>query len=278
VSDDTTSESGPRPGLSDAERARAFATSQSTGRASLPPAFFKWAVAVIVVLGGGGALLERVMSGATPPVSRTTLPVPSVSAPVTQNPLTSSLTSLLGLKVLGPTAAPALELTTQSGAPWRLADQRGHVVLVTFYDASCRDICPVLGAEIRGALTDLGTTSAAVRVAIVNTDPGATTASKHVAALDVPGLSGRSNVWFLTGSLNQLNDVWTNYGVAINVGAKASQIAHNNVLYFVDPRGRLRALAVPFANENASGSYSLGAAEIARFARGLANVAGSLIR
>ena len=278
MSDDTTSEPGSPRGLSDEERARAFATSQSTGRASLPPAFFKWAAAVIVVLGGGGALLERAMSSATPQPSRTTPPVASVSAPVAQNPLTSSLPSLLGLKRLGPTPAPTLDLTAQSGAPWRLSDQRGHVVIVTFYDASCHDICPVLGAELRAALRDLGTRAAQVRVAIVNTDPRVTTASKQVAALDTPGLSGRANVWFLTGSLNQLNDVWSSYGVTINVGAKASQIAHNNVLYFVDPRGRLRSLAVPFANEDRSGTYSLGATEVARFAKGLANVAGSLIR
>lgn len=278
MSDDTNQEASPQSTLSEADRARAFATSQSTGRASLPPTFFKWAVAVFVVLGGGGALLERVMSGATPTTSPTTLPAPSLTAPVAQNPLTSSLSALLGLKSLGPTPAPALELTDQNGAPWRLGDQRGHVVLVTFYDASCHDICPVLGAEIRGALADLGTSSGAVRVAIVNTDPRATTATKNVAALSVPGLSDRSNVWFLTGSLNQLNDVWSSYGVTINVGAKASQIAHNNVLYFIDPRGRLRSLAVPFANEDRSGAYSLSAAEVARFAKGLANVAGSLIR
>lgn len=277
MSDDTTSEPGPRRVLSDEERARAFA-SQSSGRASLPPALVKWAIAAFVVLGGGGTLIERVMSGATPTVSRTTLPVSKVPTPIAQNPLTSSLSSLLGLKTIGPTPAPALELTAQNGASWRLGDQRGHVVLVTFYGASCHDICPVLGAEIRGALADLGARSAAVRVAIVNTDPQATTASKNVAALEVPGLSNRANVWFLTGSLNALNTVWSNYGVAINVGAKASQIAHNNVLYFVDPRGRLRSLAVPFANEDRTGTYTLSPAEVARFAKGLANVAGSLIR
>lgn len=278
MSDDTTSEPRERQGLSDAERARAFATSQSTGRASLPPAFFKWAVAVVVILGGGGALLERAMSGATPRVKHTTSPTSSVSAPVSQSPLTSSFQSLLGLKSLGPTPAPALELTAQNGSPWRLADQRGHVVLVTFYDASCDDICPVLGAEIRGALADLGAKSASVRVAIVNTDPRPTTPSRNVAALAMPGLSGRSNVTFLTGSLNQLNTVWTNFGVAINVGAKASQIAHNNVLYFVDPRGRLHSLAIPFANESHTGRYSLSPAVIARFSKGLANVASSLNR
>ena len=278
MSDDTTSEPGPRQGLSDAERELAFATSHSTGRSSLPPAFFKWAIAAFVVLGGGGALLERVMSGATPTVSRTTLPVASLNAPLAQNPLTSSFSALLGLKKLGPTPAPTLELTNQDGLPWRLAGQRGHVVLVTFYDAYCHDICPVLGAEIRGALSDLGARSAAVRVAIVNTDPRVTFVTKNVAALNVPELSNRANVWFLTGTLNQLNDVWTNYGVAINVGAKASQIAHNNVLYFIDPRGQLRALAVPFANEDRNGRYTLNAAEITRFAKGLANVAGSLIR
>ncbi len=277
MNDDFSPEDPQGLHLSEEDRARAFNESLTNARASLPSSFFKWVIAAVVVLGGGGTLLERVMGGATPATTTTTTLV-AQAPPVAQAPLGASVTSLLGLKPLGTVTAPALSLTTQSGKPWHLADQRGHVVIVTFYDARCHDICPVLGAELRMALRDLGARASSVRVAIVNTDPQFTSVNPHVAALDVPGLAGIPTVSFLSGSLNQLNDVWTNYGVAVSVGAQAQQIAHNNVLYFIDPRGRLRSLALPFANESHDGRYHLSATIQRRFSRGLANVAGSLIR
>ena len=276
---DHTSPPDPHgPTLSDEDRARAFAATMTHGRASLPPSFFKWALAAIIILGGGGTILERVMGGGTLATTTTSPPVTRTGPPVLQPPLTASLNELIGLKPLGPSPAPPITLTTPNGRPWNLADQRGHVVLVTFYDAQCHDICPVLGRELRTALADLGPRASSVRVAIVNTNPETTSPNPHVAALGVPGLATAAGVTFLTGSLNQLNAVWTSYGVAVSVGARAQQIAHNNVLYFIDAKGRLRSLALPFANESHTGSYSLSALESARFARGIANVASSLIR
>jgi protein SCO1 len=264
------------PVLSEEDRARAFAGTLPGARATVSPRVVKWTALIIGVLVVGSTMLESAMSGGTG--ATTTTPVTTVSAPSVQPPLGSTLHSILGLKAIGPTPAPPIDLAAPNGQPWSLSAQRGHVVLVTFFDANCDDICPVLGAEIRQALSDLGTRAASVRVVIINTNPKLTTATSAVPALDKTGLAHRSNVTFVTGSLNQLNSIWTNYGVTINVGARANEIAHNNVLYFVDPRGRLRQLALPFANEGANRAYSLSPTEIARFAQGVANVAGSLIR
>lgn len=278
MNDDITRDEPPGQSLSDEDRARAFNESLVNSRAAIPPSFLKWALAAVIVLGGGGTVLERVMGGGTSATTTTTSPVPRQSAPVSQAPLHASLNALLGLKPLGSTPAPPISLTAQNGSSWNLAAQRGHVVILTFYDATCADVCPVLGGELRRALADLGSRASSVRVAIVNTDPQSTFASPSVAALAVPGLARSPEVTFLTGSLNQLNSVWTNYGVAVSVGAQAGQVAHNNVLYFIDTQSRLRSLALPFANESHTGHYSLGVADQVRFARGIANVAGSLIR
>ena len=56
----------------------------------------------------------------------------------------------------------------------------------------------------------------------------------------------------------------------------STQLAHNDILYFVDPQGRLRSEAVPFANENQRRGYLLPAADVTRFAQGIARTADSL--
>ena len=111
---------------------------------------------------------------------------------------------------------------------------------------------------------------------VVNTDPDNTSVVSTPAALAVNGLEDDHSVHFLTGSLRQLNSVWINYGVTVTVGSLPQQMTHNNVLYFVDPRGRLRSEAIPFANENGRGVYVLPQADITRFAQGIAQTAGSL--
>ena len=262
------------PVLSEHERALAFAGTLPGSRASVSPRVVLWTAVILIVLVGASTLVEGIMSpGSVTTTSRARVTTSTLS---TQPSLASSLPALLGLRSMGPTPAPAIELTAQDRRPWSLADQRGRVVLVTFLDANCDDVCPVLGAEISQALSDLGARASSVRVVIVNTNPKITAVSGRAAVLVRTGLDHRSNVAFVTGSLNQLNSIWSNYGVTISVAANG-QVSHNNVLYFIDASGRLRYLALPFANEHADGTYSLSATQISRFARGLANVAGNLV-
>ncbi len=54
-------------------------------------------------------------------------------------------------------------------------------------------------------------------------------------------------------------------------------VTHNDVMYFIDPRGRLVLQATPFANEDASGTYSLDPATIHTFALGVAASAAGLL-
>ena len=76
--------------------------------------------------------------------------------------------------------------------------------------------------------------------------------------------------------LRQLNTTWIDYGVTVTVGRTPTQETHNNILYFVDPQGRLRSSALPFANENRQGLYVLSRADIERFAQGIAQTAANL--
>ena len=82
---------------------------------------------------------------------------------------------------------------------------------------------------------------------------------------------------FLTSNLTTLNAVWRAYGVSVNVSRTSGIVAHNDVMYFVDPSGRLRYEATPFANESSSGAFSLPSASIDRWGQGIATYARQLL-
>jgi cytochrome oxidase Cu insertion factor (SCO1/SenC/PrrC family) len=242
-------------------------------RPRMPPRFVLGVAAAFVILGLGGAVLEHFYGGGGS--SPTTL-TPSTTTTITSRPTDTA--AFLGLKEIASAQAPPLSLFDQTGRRWRLGRERGRVVLLAFYAKNCRDICPVVGTELRETLATLQRDGISVDVAIVNTDPGDTAVGARPAALVVPGLGGRANVQFLTGSLQQLNAAWSDYGVEVRVGAQPGEVTHNNVLYFISPQGQLRALAVPFSRVSGARRYSLPAALVRRFARGIAAEADSLAR
>lgn len=267
--------------LSEEERRAVFAAEiaqppSPSGRNLRPavPSKVVWYVALaFAVLGLGGVVLDHFFGGPVDTSAPTTTVATTTTTIASGRPLPVTALSYIGLKLIGPSPAPPIALSDTSGRPWRLSHQLGRVVILAFYSVDCSDVCPVLGAELREALALMGPHP--VEVAIVNTDPHNLLIEARPAALTKPGLATNPNVAFLTGSLASLNRVWTRFGVSVNVTA-SGRVVHNDVLYFIDPRGRLRALAVPFGDESRSGRYRLPAADEARFARGVADEAGSL--
>jgi protein SCO1/2 len=189
----------------------------------------------------------------------------------------SSLAALMGLQRLQPTPAPAFSLVDQTGRTLSPASLRGRVVVLTFFGGQCDDICPVLAAELRQADTDLGASASHVTFVTVNTDPSATTPAQLTPAVAATGLGADLPGWrMLTGPLRSLDTVWRDYGVTVTLDHDNGAVAHTDVLYLVDPQGRIRYRARPFADESSLGTFTLPTATIDRWARGIATYAGAL--
>lgn len=275
--------------LNEEERASIFASANvrrdrsgavRRGRVTVPPKFVAWTIVAVLVLGLGGEVAQHFFETygkATPPA--TTAPV--FTGTPTTNPNLPTLISLqvfIGLKDIGQEVAPKFTLHTQNGKRWRLTSHRGQVVVLAFYNSICNDICPVVGAEIRLASHQLSLPWHHVNFVIVNTDPNATKISERSRALTVPGLAGDAAVTFLSGRVDTLNRVWSAYGVRIKVGAKKSEVSHNNVLYFIGPNGNLVSYAAPFGTESSTGLYSLNRSSLRTYALAIAETADSLYR
>ena len=284
VSTDVPEQPSVPPTLSEAERAAAFRRTEPKVPRNVPLI----ALAVFAVLGIGGALGEHLLSsaglnpGAT--AETTTSPTSVSGRPVIAPPGAASstrevgapLAAFMGIENRAGTASP-ISLVDQSGAALALAGERGSAVVVTFFNSPCQDICPVLSAELRQADTDLGPEADHVTFLTVNTDPVVLSAAPASVAAARTGLAALSNWHFLTSSLANLNKVWKAYGVSITVSPTSGLVAHNEVMYFIDPSGRLRYRATPFANESVSGVFTLPPGDISRWGEGIATYARRLL-
>lgn len=277
--------SSPGP-LSEEERAALFsATNSSTSedgrprvRATIPSKAVLFVVAAFVFLGVGGTVLDHFF-GATgqslPTATATTAPLPATSS---TSHLSGALQTFMGLREIQSAHASSFDLLDQHNKKWSLDLAKGKVVVLTFFDSSCDDICQVEGAEIKQAQQILGSTSSRVDFVIVNTDPAHTSFTPNPRALSVPRLQDSPTVLFLTGSLPQLNAVWIHYGLGVRSGAQPGQLVHNDLMYFISTSGKLTTLVIPFGTIDQFGVAHLGAADIHRFALGIADVAVSLSR
>lgn len=249
----------------------------------IPPKVLWGAIAVLAVLGIGGQAVEHYFGN---------LGLPSTSAPTTTfvapttlpGRTTTTLPSVaaidaafIGLRPIGTATAKSFSLVDQHGHNYGTSQAKGKVTIITFYNKNCNDICPVLGAELKKFLADLGTKTSKINVIIVNTDPFSFGASAQPLALTVPGLGADANVHFVTGTVSVLNAVWRSYGVQVNVGANASEVSHNSLIYFITPDTQISAFATPFAKLNKLRQFTLSTADIDRFAQGLELETVSLI-
>jgi len=246
--------------------------------------FVYWVLGVVLVLSLGGLIGEHLFSTAglnpvptTVPRTPATRPVTTPTVPAPSRSLASSLGAFMGLSAVSPRPAPTFTLTDQNGKPTSVPPHPPRVVVLTFFDAPCNDICPVLAAEIEQADADLGAEASSVEFVTVNTDPNALAQSDEAPVLGTTSLGALANWHMVTGPLTTLNALWKAYGVSISVQKKTGVEAHNDVMDFIDAHGDLRERATPFADETTSGSYSLPPESIARWGQGIATIVRRLV-
>lgn len=146
---------------------------------------------------------------------------------------------LHGVSADGRPPAPDVVLRDQHGAPFRLSDARGNVVLLVFGYVNCPDACPLtLGtwAEARGLLGDA---AHRVRFVFVSVDPARDSADqigRFVAQFD-PGFVG------VTGPSADVEDLVLGYGAyarpVADGHAAGTVIAHSEATFLIDPEGRI---------------------------------------
>ena len=140
--------------------------------------------------------------------------------------------NLNGSVITPPLPAAEINLTDHNGNPFTMSSQRGKVVLVYFGYTNCPDECPLTMAHLKLALDSIGDRAKNVQVLMVSTDPTRDTENTLKKFME----SFNPTFLGLTGSPEELQKVWHDYGVTVLNGGET----HSNFLYVIDPSGNIR--------------------------------------
>jgi cytochrome oxidase Cu insertion factor (SCO1/SenC/PrrC family) len=246
----------------------------AAGAPKVPRRVVVWGFVVAAALALGGTAAERLVSAAG--LNPTSSPVTTATTSPVGGSGPSAGSALLSFVQLPATRAPRVVLLDQHGHRVSLGGVKGKVAVLTFFDASCADACPVIATEIRHADADLGPLRSRVVFLTVNTDPLALDGTS-ARAVTATGLGSLPNWHFLNGTVHTLNSVWNDFGVSISVYVDTKVVVHNDVLYLVDPSGDLVSRGSPFSDESHRGVFSLPAPLERVAGRGLASAIAALL-
>jgi protein SCO1/2 len=137
---------------------------------------------------------------------------------------------------IGP--APGFALIDQDGRAFSLRDMRGKIAVVTFIFTSCSSTCPLLTAKLVGIQRNLGRDAPNVFFAAITVDPLSDTPAMLKKYAQVHS-ADPARFAFLTGSLDQIEDVVRRYAVFRKV-QPGGDVDHTFLTSLIDRSGTLR--------------------------------------
>jgi cytochrome oxidase Cu insertion factor (SCO1/SenC/PrrC family) len=144
-----------------------------------------------------------------------------------------------GVQPLG-SPAPAFSLSNEDGGNVSLHSLRGKIIVMSFLDPVCTSDCPIEAQQMRLASEQLGSNSEVAFVA-VDANPLYRSPATLRAFTRSEGLAGNRSWYFLTGSSEALQELWSAYGVDVQLAPGGGMVAHTEPIYVIDASGHLRA-------------------------------------
>src|SRR5271166_1423310 len=137
--------------------------------------------------------------------------------------------------------APPIDLRNYLGQPVTLSEYRGKAVLVTFLYTNCPDICPLITANLRVVLEQLGRRAGDTQIIAVSVDPRGDTSAAVARFLKAHAMLGRMQ--YLIGSAPELERTWAAWSVgSTREAGQPDLIAHSALVYGISAGGRLTTI------------------------------------
>jgi protein SCO1/2 len=122
-------------------------------------------------------------------------------------------------------------LADQDGRSVSLHSYRGQVTILTFLYSTCKDVCPLMAQQIRGALDQLGKPVPALAVSVA---PEQDTPANVRRFLARASLSGRME--YLSAPRAELQPIWHAYGILPESAGEAAS-DHSAYVLLIDRHG-----------------------------------------
>ncbi|HVW48388.1 MAG TPA: SCO family protein [Solirubrobacterales bacterium] len=140
----------------------------------------------------------------------------------------------------GAVAAPRMRLEDAStGRPFDTRTLKGRPYMVTFLYTHCPDVCPLIGAELQGALRELGREAKKTDVVALSVDPRGDTRSAVQAWLKVH--QEPANFHYLIGSEEELQPYWDAWHVGPQIAGDPDS-SHTAVIYLIDRAATIQGI------------------------------------
>jgi protein SCO1/2 len=147
------------------------------------------------------------------------------------SPAASHAGPFLGPTLPGGLRAGPFTLRDQRGRPVSLGQLRGRVVILTFIHSHCKDACPLMVEDIKGALNQMGSGAAGIAAVGISVQPAEDTAASRAAFMRRHGMDQR--MAFLSGPQRALQAVWRAYAIQPVQGP----VDHSTFVLLIDRRG-----------------------------------------
>ena len=142
--------------------------------------------------------------------------------------------------------AADFRLVDQNGIQMALSDFRGQVVVLTFLDSQCQDVCPLTAVHLRTANQMLGDEAASVVFIGINVNVEANGAADVTATTQKWRLDEIPTWHFLTGRAEELEPIWKAYDITV-LPQEGGEITHTPGVFLVDQTGYKRwYVSTPF--------------------------------
>jgi protein SCO1 len=135
--------------------------------------------------------------------------------------------------------SPDFQLTDANDKPFRLIDQKGYVVVLTFLYTNCPDECPLIAERFREAAGLLGKDAADVRFVAVSLDPEHDT--NEAIRLFLKAHQVESILTYLKGSRPELAAVWKQYYISVLPPSVTGIVTHQSRVVVIDRNGLQRS-------------------------------------
>jgi protein SCO1 len=191
----------------------------------------------------------------------------------------SSPQGFMNLTALDGRPAPEVDLVDQRGQTVSLSGltRAGRAVVLEFMDPHCTDICPIISQEFKVAYQSLGARADQVAFVAVNVNPFHTAQADIAAFTNQQGLNTVPDWYFLTGPVAELQTAWHDYAIAVQAPSPTADVIHSDNMYFIDPSGHERWMALPTDDQTANGTSYLPAKQVHQWGVGIASVATRLL-